>query len=59
MWVGVTWNREEGQGDEGTGSDVGPTAVASLPAFTATLFVQNNMNIHREGLFHLIGLSIG
>ena len=40
----------------GSGSDAGPGAAASLPAFTATLVLQNKRNVQEEGVSHLIGL---
>lgn len=51
----MTWERGWG-GSKGLESDVGPTAVARLPA---TFFLQNKMNVKGTGLFHLIGLPIG
>lgn len=60
MGVGATVNLKRGWGgDAGTGSDVGLTALANLPAFPATLFLQHKINIKGKALFRLIGLPVG
>lgn len=52
MWVGVTLKgeREAGVEMEVQRAMLGPE---QLPAFTATLFLQNKMNIEGKELFHL------